>query len=356
MVPISSSISTSISLFRFPLMVLVVYIHSRSELISTSLYRNVDYPIFDMISYLGSSVLASIAVPIYFLISGYLFYNKKYFKTEDYVRNLRKRVNTLLIPYLLWNFIVELCYLAVQTILPSIQTSSRKSVVEYSLCDWIADFWYGNSGSPICYQFWFLRDLIVCVCLSYAIYYCIRYLKLFYIIALFIAWFSDISINVPGVSLVSLFFFSLGGWCRLRCFNIKEFIYKIQKQNYIISFILLIINIVSLYKNTNVTYFLPFTCLSLTLSAICFVYNTSQNNILKRFNIKFFIDRTFFVYAGHGILLTFIVKLMSKFGGLCTEDGYIIMYLFCPILVICILFGIYRIIPQKLLNILCGGR
>ena len=317
MIPISPQVSNSISLLRFPLIILVVYIHIRAELVSTNNYISSDYPVFDIISILGSTVLASIAVPLFFLISGYLFFNKETYKAKDYIYKLRNRIKTLLIPYLLWNFIVDLLYLLVQTFLPSITTSNRKLVSEYSLSDWIADFWYGNSGSPICYQFWFLRDLIVCVCLSYAIYYCIRYLKYYYIIALFIAWFSGISINVPGVSFVSLFFFSLGSWCRLWDFDLKQFVNIIQKQNYIVSFVLLIINIVLLYKNTNVPYLPSITCLSFILSTICFVYNISQN--LNCFNLKIFIDRTFFIYAGHGILLTFIVKLISKMGG-----GYVL--------------------------------
>ena len=47
-----------------------------------------------------------VAVPVFFIISGYFFfYQTKAFGKEAYSKKLRKRIKTLLIPYLLWNLL-----------------------------------------------------------------------------------------------------------------------------------------------------------------------------------------------------------------------------------------------------------
>lgn len=47
-----------------------------------------------------------VAVPVFFIISGYFFfYNTYLFDKETYIKKLKKRVKTLLIPYFLWNLL-----------------------------------------------------------------------------------------------------------------------------------------------------------------------------------------------------------------------------------------------------------
>lgn len=47
--------------------------------------------------------LCKIAVPLYFLMSGYFLYNKKKLTSSTYKQILIKRVKSLIVPYLLWN-------------------------------------------------------------------------------------------------------------------------------------------------------------------------------------------------------------------------------------------------------------
>lgn len=106
---ISSFDSQVIRTLRFPLVCLVVIIHSFSfikgwqieQLDMTSLNGTDVYSLF-CISL--SMTLAHIAVPTFFVISGYLFFQG--FGIWDwrlYRSKINKRIYTLLIPYLVWN-------------------------------------------------------------------------------------------------------------------------------------------------------------------------------------------------------------------------------------------------------------
>lgn len=94
---------------RFPMILLVVYIHYYGDNIpQTSI---VGCCIYDSIRITISHVISRAAVPIFFLISGYyFFYNTDSFNYKIYIKKLRKRVNTILIPYLIWNgiFILQI--------------------------------------------------------------------------------------------------------------------------------------------------------------------------------------------------------------------------------------------------------
>ena len=101
--------SKTISALRFPLAVMVVAIHART-------LNDIDFhPVWQNLSgmdialgmqVLFSSTICHVAVPVFYVISGFLFFYKcQTFDVHTYKAKLYKRVKTLLIPYLLWNLI-----------------------------------------------------------------------------------------------------------------------------------------------------------------------------------------------------------------------------------------------------------
>lgn len=98
--------SESINMLRFPLAILVVFVHSFgadvdvSELHASGL---TGLAVYDYIRLFFSVVIARSAVPIFFIISGYLLFLKveEYNKTV-YVSKLRKRWHSLVVPYFSW--------------------------------------------------------------------------------------------------------------------------------------------------------------------------------------------------------------------------------------------------------------
>ena len=101
--------SEAIDLLRFPLAIMVLFIHMNPSVINLldadfSLFSG--YGIYNVIGILLSHVLTHIAVPTFFFISGFLFFvNFMEWSWDGYKKKMKSRVKTLLIPYMLWNAI-----------------------------------------------------------------------------------------------------------------------------------------------------------------------------------------------------------------------------------------------------------
>lgn len=70
--------SQTINYLRFPLIILVIFIHSYGTVTiqSNSIEVMSNQSVFNNVSYLLSMVFARLAVPLFFLISGFLYFYK----------------------------------------------------------------------------------------------------------------------------------------------------------------------------------------------------------------------------------------------------------------------------------------
>ena len=155
--------SKTIAFLRFPLIVGAVLIHCYyKELPIGGVKVPVmdEYPIYKLIADLFSQVLARTAVPLFFLISGYLFFYKSSFSWPMYGSKLRKRAQTLLLPYLFWNGALVGLHLLIELLFPSVLSGEVKPVLDYGWCDWWDIFWArepsepGGMPMPINYPLW----------------------------------------------------------------------------------------------------------------------------------------------------------------------------------------------------------
>lgn len=107
--------------------------------------------------------LGQIAVPGFFMVSSYLFYRN--FKWAKLACKWKSRIRTILVPYLLWNFLYYAGYGAA-TRLPAIQGLIGKPPVPFnleSLLDALVNYTY----NPV---FWYLYQLILLIVLAPVIY------------------------------------------------------------------------------------------------------------------------------------------------------------------------------------------
>ena len=103
--PSTSSFSAVITALRFPLIIMVVAIHLISDKLTLPQWGAPNW-LYIYVSEFLSHSLPRIAVPMFFFISGYYaFYKKDWSQRSIWTVELKKRVKTLLIPYLLWNSI-----------------------------------------------------------------------------------------------------------------------------------------------------------------------------------------------------------------------------------------------------------
>lgn len=143
--------SESLKALRFPLAVMVVFIHSFGltdyNLPNWSNLSGMDINV--AIQILFSHVLSHVAVPAFFLISGYFFFYKvTNFDFATYKGKLRKRVHTLLIPYLLWNALYILWIVIQKVGAFFVKGKPLSNIVDYFQENhWLRMFWDCNVWS-----------------------------------------------------------------------------------------------------------------------------------------------------------------------------------------------------------------
>ncbi len=136
-----------------------------------------------------SNVLISSGLPVFFFLSGYFAsrHFEEYLTWDGYKTLIKKKVLTLAVPYLLWNVIFILFYLAAGSVVPRIGQRVAKFHLDtlYGFIDKLL----GLSGSPLDGPLWFVRDLFVLFLILPLIVAAMKYAKwLLYLgfIALFV--------------------------------------------------------------------------------------------------------------------------------------------------------------------------
>lgn len=157
-----------------------------------------------------SQGLARSCVPVYFLISGYLYFHDNSGSGAEYLKKTQGRIRSLLIPYLCWNAGLAALIFAAQAWPPTSGLFSGKKLplAELTVPNLI-DSILGVTRMPIAYQFWFVRDLFILSLLSFAVDRFNRYLGWGGILLIAIAWVCNAGIGwIPSVE--GTLFFAVG--------------------------------------------------------------------------------------------------------------------------------------------------
>lgn len=172
---ISGETSSIIRAIRFPLAILVVMLHSGIAVTEWQ-YHIIAAPTakVDIYMYMYIAVcetLCRVAVPLFFFISGYLFFSgMDKWSWVKYKEKMSKRIQTLLVPYLIWVTLFVLLCLAKNYL----QHHSISSILEYinvrnGLLMWLNGVTTESGvdilgkptyqSFPLLYPMWYIRDL-----------------------------------------------------------------------------------------------------------------------------------------------------------------------------------------------------
>lgn len=355
--------SKTISFLRFPLIIGILFIHSQTSLSVVGGISNVNTPIFDVVRDLFSFVLSAVSVPLFFLMSGYLFFYNSDFSQKTYTEKLRKRVRTLLVPYLFWNSIYLLFNLLVSYI-PALSSMFKGNSTPISLENVLAAMWGCTMGVehvyPIAYQFWFIRDLMVMVILSPLHYIFIKQAKIYGIVCIAILWMMDLCIpyiGMRGMSSAAIFFFMLGAWLSINKKNIITVSQKVVKISYFLYPLFVIADLCTIHDNYNVF----IHNIGILFGIVC-CFNMASNIIQKKQmpNIAFWSSASFFVFAIHDPwILTQLRKVTIALFSPINDISLLFFYFMNVLLTVIISVFIYviirRIIP-RLAIMITGGR
>jgi len=360
--------SMTIDFLRFPLIVGVVFIHTDFSDIVMAGAKQIsfrDYPIFSSVFFLFSKVIFEVCVPLFFFISGFLFFYKTAgFSTEIYLQKLKNRVRSLLVPYIFWNLLVIIFLLLAQTFLSGSLVSGRnKLILDYSLMDWLWSFWdtsmvnaRSNKSLPINSPFWFIRDLMVVVLFSPIIYWLIKKLGTYAVIILGLLWVCNPFFYLPGLSTVSFFFFTAGAYFSI---NAKNFVVSMRPMLGIVVplYVLLVVAQLSFLGQS---WWVDLYCAGIIVGLVTIVSVSAHFIDQERWATNVFLaNSSFFIFAYHRLPLVFVIKFLFKVLRPQSEALLLFLYFACPIIVIVLGLLIYSLLKQFWLRftaIISGGR
>lgn len=360
--------SKVIDFLRFPLIVGVVFIHTDfSDIVMSGVKQIsfVNYPIFSRIFFLFSKVIFEACVPLFFFISGFLFFYKTAgFSREIYLQKLKNRIRSLLVPYIFWNLLIILLLMLAQTFLSGSLVSGRnKLITDYSLLDWLWSFWDTSHVNPLTKKtlpinspFWFIRDLMVVVLFSPLIYILIKKLRAYAVIILGLLWIFNPFFYLPGLSIVSFFFFTAGAYFSIHKMNFVEVLKPMLRA--LAPLYILIVAMALYFVGTGWWSYLY--CAGVIVGLL-FAITVSAYFIERgKWHLNpFLTNGSFFIYAYHRLPLVFVIKILFKWLHPRSDGVLLLLYLACPAIVILLGLLIYSLLRQwlpRFTAVISGGR
>jgi surface polysaccharide O-acyltransferase-like enzyme len=354
-------LSDKLRIISLLLMILVVFLHSYNL---TVRFNTADINFegrynFFIQNFFGKGI-TYVAVPFFFLISGYLFFLKFNGTMAEFAQKYRKRAKTLFLPYLAWSAWGLFFYFALQQIPQSKNFFTHELIADYSISKFLDTLFI----HPIPYQLWFIRDLMILVLISPLIYGAIKYLRALFIVILFTLWLGFLNFEFSILYNISIFYFSLGAYFAIYK---KDVLLKKRTENkyWIVTFLwILTVLLKTVLLQLNNDQFLLLSLvdkLSVMLGIVAiwsmydYIMSDKEKPNKKIYYISLF---SFFIFASHEPILTIVKKGIFSISG-ASETMSIINYFLAPIItiIISILLGVFlKKYASKFYGLITGSR
>ena len=301
-----------ISALRLPLIVLVTYAHSYGGVAEGYSLIGSGWDSYEILKIAMSQTLVKVAMPTFFVMSGYLFFaNVEQFNKEIYQQKLWRRIKTLLIPYIIWNLLM----------------AAKLKMFSLSI------FW-----TPANMPLWFLRDLMIVSLLTPIIYIGVRKLGYWLFVLLLPIYLTGIWAIQPGLNPYAICFFTLGAFLSIREMNLIDTCLKLEKSAYTLTIVLALVMILSY---PSVAYSLLLLCFRVVsvMAAFCLAYRIFSRTD-KRIP-KTVCDASYFIFLAHYVFFFSLIDdtFFSLFG--MSTPSLCIHYLLCPLLKVAIFIATY---------------
>ena len=309
---------------RLPLIILATYAHSYGGVTEGySLLVN-GWDTYEVLKLLVSQTLVKVAMPTFFVISGYLFFaNVETFCQEIYWQKIKRRIKTLLIPYLIWNLLMA----------AKLRTFS------------LSIFWE-PSNMPL----WFLRDLMVVSLLTPIIYIGIKKLGWCVFIVLLPVYLTGIWAIQPGMNPYAICLFTLGAFLSIGKRNLIDTCRRFRMPAYLLSTAFGLAMILTYRTQLFPPLMLCYRLVGV-VAIFCLAYNIQSNTSIRI--PKTASDASYFIYLSHYVLFFGFIDsaFFSLFGT--STASLCIHYLLCPLLksaILIVIFYLYRNMPSWIAN------
>ena len=374
--------SQSINMLRFPLAILVVFVHSfgATNIDVTELHASgfTGLAVYDYIRLFFSLVIARSAVPIFFMMSGFLFFlNIEEYSKSVFIVKLRKRWYSLVIPYLSWIVLFILWTLMSKVAGILLYAKSWTIILDYfqengylhmlwNSCIWEErTTWLGvethNSG-PILYPFWYMRDLIMMVIISPVIYWLIKKVNVLVLILLIALYVFDIRISwMSGTFTSACLFFSIGAYFAIKKQDFTNVLWKWKKIICPVAVALMVCQTYTGSAMGDETARMIHPWLVIFQSFALILLASELCKYPKIYGINKKLARTsFFIYALHPFFLGYVLSAFDKIVLNCDKfipvsGSWLVMtfkYLSAPLVCVAICIGIYGIMLKLMPGVL----
>ena len=342
-------LSKEISWLSLPLIFLIILLHCYS---TVSIPGN--HATYFKLVYPFSLWLGETGVPGFFFISGFLFFLSQ----KSYKNKLKTRINTLLIPYILWNGILTLAYLA-SYFLGYPQDINGKNVSEYDLVDYARLFWdrgsYDNGNFvPILCPLWYIRNLLIMSVLSPVFYYLIKYSGELFLAAIAIWWMT--TYHNAFIQQTVLFF----------CLGAYFSIHKIDPLRHTIRFKTLFLMLCIVFALGDIfTHTIYSISINLQIHRLALLFNIPTMLLIANYCTKKGLSSStlsnsaFIVFATHYPIVVVLRKFCASQFANSSDLTHVLLYWACVLIATISSIGVYIILNKyfpKTKNILSGRR
>ncbi len=353
----NNQLSTVLDVIRFPLIVWVLFAHIipiSPHVVPLELSWK---SIYIFTTEFASHNFDLITIQIFFLISGYLFFLKapKQYDSQFFADQWRKRIRTLLVPYVLWNFLKYVAIASKGYLMQKAGFSSDGGWGYFQSLDLYHIFY-----SPLNEPLWYLRDLIWMTILAPLFFLLFKYTKYWGMLLLTIWYLSAFEIGINGLSLTAIFHFGLGAFYSICKRDMLKDFTRLKLLPLILS--ILIISIGTICNNTEpskVYWLRPALILGVVGSFALVDRLIKAQEGFKNLCLKM-AGSVFFIYAVHEIYLK--NWLNGFFSRIPMMDHYAVKYVgyfIQPLILLAVSlllnYLVKRYLP-KVYAILTGGR
>lgn len=209
MISRDSTTGRAITWLQFPLAMMVFTMH-------TEYNTQAGQPLLGLLTYIAWAI-PIVALSAFFFLSGYLFFTgRETFGPAEYLQAMRRRLRTLLLPYVLWMLIAYVFN----------SMSSGELIRFSSLGSFIDRCWLGTSPTyrtsvtgastlnhsmpDMLYTLWFLRDLMCVSLITPVIWLAGKYLRLWAILPFALLYLSGAGTGIIGLQPKVMFYFPVG--------------------------------------------------------------------------------------------------------------------------------------------------
>lgn len=351
-------LTRAITALRFPLSIGIVLLHTIIVGQSYPYGIKIEYGqniFLDIVEYVSQREIGDIAVPLFFFISGFLFFYKVNFTLGVCKIKLRKRIRSLIIPYILWNTLWLIFSLVCYLLFPTMLSSVKESFDDFNIFS-LVDGYIGYCKGPFLAPLWFIRDLMFINLFAYPLFYLLKnydYVLVPLLLALFML---KIGYETSYIGSRSWSMYALGAWFSINKKNILCELHP-YKMWIIAGFIMLIIVRALLHFNNMETTIVGQIELLLGLFGLILIAAICVEKMSYTYAERC-AKASFFVYASH----MFVINLPNKLWVCLLPVNALtasIVQLAIPILVSISLYYVFiflrNLIPNHI-GILIGGR